>query len=65
METIQESAFIDFANQPFGTTIPIGSATFTAPGQVKQVPPIGLSTFPFSLTEQYVITAIGGRHQSF
>ena len=56
--TIQESAFVDPADVAFSMALPLGSATFTANGHSKQDTFLPL-LLPFSLTEEYVITATG------
>jgi hypothetical protein len=56
--TIQEAVFLDPANVPFSMAVPLGSDTFTASGHSKQRNIIPLA-LPFSLTAEYVITAVG------
>lgn len=56
--TVTEKTFYDAGNGLFTTTTPLGSATFTAIGTNLQTNAVTFTT-PFSITEEYILTAIG------
>jgi hypothetical protein len=57
--TIQDSTFVDPADVAFSMAHPLASATFSARGQSFQITPFGPLTAPYSLTEEFIITASG------
>jgi hypothetical protein len=57
--TIKESTFVDPSNLPFNTSVAMRSATFGGIGLTSQPFDFNGLTAPYSLTEQYVITASG------
>lgn len=56
--TVVEKTFYDAGNGIFTTTTPLSSATFNAIGTDKGTNTISFTT-PFSITEEYIITATG------
>jgi hypothetical protein len=55
--TVQEQTFLDPTNGFFGLTNALGSSTFYAPGSVSQDATADAGVGPYSVTEQYTITA--------
>lgn len=56
--TVVEKTFYDSGDGIFTTTTPLSSKTFTSIGTHIAVNPVGFTT-PFSITEEYIITASG------
>jgi hypothetical protein len=55
--TVQEQTFLDPGNNPFGQTAQLGNATFTDIGNDVQLTDADTGAGPYSVTEQYTISA--------
>ncbi|MGH7101694.1 MAG: PEP-CTERM sorting domain-containing protein [Acetobacteraceae bacterium] len=56
--TVTEKTFYDAGNVLYGTTTPVGSATFTALGTDTASTSVAFAA-PFSITHEYIISATG------
>jgi PEP-CTERM motif len=59
MTSVTEQTFLNAANTLYGTTTPLSSATFTAIGTSSPAGVAESLASPFSVTEEYTITAAG------